>query len=199
MLRCTEQKICNISYMHPNQNIKFNEWCMKIDPPMWIAADFECMNIPINDNNNNNVNDDDNDNVTDKLFINKPLAIGYNIVKNPDYDNQNLEKDGYIKYFGEDCVEWFVNEMLEIESYMKTYFKIELEINLDTIPENQNQTTCWLCEKEFTPKDLKDNLVVRDHCHLTGKFRGLAHNNCNVNTRKAHTSFVPILVHNFSG
>ena len=106
---------------------------------MWIAADFECMNIPIIDN----------DNVTDKLFINKPVAIGYNIVKNLDYDNLNLEKDGYIKYFGKDCVEWFINEMLEIKSYMKTYFKNELEIILDTISENYDQTTCWLCEKNL--------------------------------------------------
>ena len=89
--------------------------------------------------------------------------------------------------------------MLEIESYMKTYFKIELEINLDTIPENYDQTTCWLCEKEFELKDVKENPVVKDHCHLTGKFRGLAHNSCNLNTRKAHTSLVPILFHNFSG
>ena len=199
MLRCIEQKVCNISYMHPNQKTKFNDWYMKIDPPMWIAADFECMNIPINDNDNDNDNENDNNGVTDKLFINKPIAIGYNIVKNPDYDNLNLEKDGYIKYFGEDCVEWFVNGMLEIESYMKTYFKNELEINLDTIPENYDQTTCWLCEKEFKAKNLKENPVVRDHCHLTGKFRGLAHINCNLNTRKAHTSFVPILFHNFSG
>ena len=197
MLRCFEQKVCNISYMHPNQKKKFNDWYMKIDPPMWIAADFECINIPINDNDNDNEND--NDKVTDKLFVNKPLAIGYNIVKNSEYDNLNLEKDGYIKYFGEDCVEWFVNEMLEIESYMKTYFNNDLDINLDTIPENYDQTTCWLCEKEFKPKDLKDNPVVRDHCHLTGKFRGLAHSNCNLNTRKSHSSFVPILFHNFSG
>ena len=46
---------------------------------------------------------------------------------------------------------------------------------------------------------MKENPVVRDHCHLTGRFRVLAHNNCNLNTRKAHTSFVPILFHNFSG
>ena len=177
--------------MQPNQKINISDWYMKIDPPMWIAADFECMNVPINDN--------DDDNVTDKLFINKPLAIGYNIVKNSDYDNLNLEKDGYIKYFCEDCVKWFVNEILETESYMKTYFKNELEINPDTIPENYNETTCWLCEKEFSPKDLKDNPIVRDHCHLTGRFRGLSHNNCNLNTRKAHTSFVLILIHNFSG
>ena len=118
MLRCIEQKVCHISYMQPNQKIKFNDWYMKIDPPMWIAADFECMNLPINNNNNNDDNvsviDHDNNGVTDKLFVNKPVAIGYNIVKNPDYDNLNLEKDGYIKYFCENCVEWFINEMLEI-------------------------------------------------------------------------------------
>ena len=183
--------MCNKSYMHPNQKIKFNDWYIKIDPPIWIAANFECMNIPIIDS--------DNDHVTDKLFINKPVAVGYNIVKTPEYENLNLENDGYIKYFGEDWVEWYINEMLEIESHMKTYFKNELEINLDTIPKNYDQTTYWLCEKEYKPKDVKENPVVKDHCHLTARFRGLAHKSCNLNTRKAHTSFVPILFHNFSG
>ena len=164
---------------------------MKIDPPMWIVADFECMIIPIIDNDNNNV--------TNKMFVNKAAAIGYNIVKNLDYENLNLEKDGYIKHFGEDCVEWFMNEMLEIEEYVKSFFKNELEINLDTIPKTYDQTTCWLCEKEFKLKDVKENPVAKDHCHLTGKFRGLAHNNCNLNTRKAHPSFVPVLFYNFSG
>ena len=158
---------------------------MKIDPPMWIAADFECMNLPINDNNiyddnnddNVNVIDHNNNGVTDKLFINKPVAIGYNIVKNLVYDNLNLEKEGFIKYFGEDCVEWFINEMLEIESYMKTYFKNELAISFGTIPENYDQTTCWFCEKELKPKGLKENPIVKDLCHLTGRLRGLAHDN----------------------
>ena len=170
MLRCIEQNVCNISYMHPNQKIKINDWYMKIDPPMWKAADFECMNVPINDN------DDDNDHVTDKLFVNKPVAIGYTMVKNPDYENLNLEKDGFIKNFGEDCVEWFKNEMLEIEGYMKNYFKNEIEINLDTIPEKYDQITCWLCEKEVKLKDVEENSVVKDHCQITGKFRGFASN-----------------------
>ena len=109
-----------------------------------------------------------------------------------------MEKDGYIEYFGEDCVEWFINEMLEIEGYMKLYFKNELEINLDTIPKKFDQTTCWLFENEFKLKNEKENPFVKDHCPLTGKFRGLAHNVCNLNTRKALTSFVPILFYNFS-
>ena len=183
--------------MHPNQKMKFNDWYMKIDPPLWKTADFECMNVLTNDNDNVNVND--NDYVSDKFFVNKPIAIFYNIVQNPDYENLNLEKDGYINYFGEDCVEWLINEMLETESYMKNYPKKELEINLNAIPENYDQSSCWLCEKEFELKDLKENPFVKDHCNLTGKFRGLAHNNCNLNTRKAHTSFVPILFHSFSG
>ena len=201
MLRCIEQKVCNISHMHSNQKIKFNDWYMKIDPPVWMAADFECMNVLINDTDNDNdkVNVNDNDHVTDKLFVNKTVSMGYNVVKNLYYENLNLEKDGYIKYFGEACVEWFINEKLEIEGYMKKYFKNEIEIILDTNPENYYQTSCWLCQKEIKLKDVKENSVVKDHCHLTGKFRGFAHNNCNLNTRKAHTSFVPLLVHKFSG
>ena len=114
---------------------------------MWMAADFECRNVLINDN------DIDNAHVTDKLFVSKPVAICDSVVKTPDYENLNLEKDGFIKYFDEDCVEWFINEMLEIEGYMKMCFKNELEINLDTIPKNYDQTTCCLCEKEIILKD----------------------------------------------
>ena len=88
--------------------------------------------------------------------------------------------------------------MLEIEGYMKNYFKKESEIILDTIPENYDQINCWLGEKEVKLKDVKENPVVKDHCHLIGKSRGPAHNKFNLNTRKAHTSFVPILFHNFS-
>ena len=35
--------------------------------------------------------------------------------------------------------------------------------------------TCWICEK------LIDHKKVRDHCHITGKFRGAPHWTCNIN------------------
>ena len=126
------------------------------------------MNVLFNDNDNDDKNDivhvNDNDHVTDKLFVSKPVAIGYNIVKNPDYENLKMKKGGYIKYFDEDCVEWFIYEMLGIGDYMKNYFKNELEINLFTIPENYDQSTCWLCEKEFKHEVVKENPIVKDHC-----------------------------------
>ena len=39
---------------------------------------------------------------------------------------------------------------------------------------------------------------VRDHCHLTGKYRGPAHNNCNLNL-KQKVNFISIFFHNLAG
>ena len=36
--------------MHPNQNIKVNDWYMKRNLTIWKAADFKCMNIPADEN-----------------------------------------------------------------------------------------------------------------------------------------------------
>ena len=41
------------------------------------------------------------------------------------------------------------------------------------------QTKCWMCNEEFNDKDVK----VRDHCHFTGRYRGAAHNSCNLRYR----------------
>jgi len=39
--------------------------------------------------------------------------------------------------------------------------------------------------------------IASDHCHLTGKFRGAAHNDCNLNYKVP--KFIPIVLHNLSG
>ncbi len=38
---------------------------------------------------------------------------------------------------------------------------------------------------------------VRDHCHLTGKYRGAAHNYCNLNY--SFTGRIPVILHNLRG
>ena len=56
-----------------------------------------------------------------------------------------------------------------------------------------NATDCHICEKPFNPTDVKH----RDHCHFTGKYRGAAHEGCNLNYTKSHS--IPIVCHNLSG
>ena len=52
---------------------------------------------------------------------------------------------------------------------------------------------CWICQGKFDEKQKK----VRDHCHFTGKFRGAAHNICNLQFKKP--KFTPVIFHNLSG
>ena len=54
----------------------------------------------------------------------------------------------------------------------------------------QQSNSCWICEKLIDNDDEK----VRDHCHVTGKFRGAAHWSFNTNCQL--TKKFPIIFHN---
>ena len=53
---------------------------------LWNTADFHFMNIPVDDENQISLNQ--------TLFLNKPFAIVYIIVKKSEYDSLKLEKKG---------------------------------------------------------------------------------------------------------
>ena len=55
----------------------------------------------------------------------------------------------------------------------------------------QAATECHICGDELC----EDH--VRDHCHVTGKFLGAAHESCNVNYQIP--KFFPVIFHNLSG
>ena len=54
------------------------------------------------------------------------------------------------------------------------------------------QKICYIGKKEFDKKYYK----VKDHCHYTGKYRGTAHNICNL--RYKIPKEIPIVFHNGS-
>ena len=52
-----------------------------------------------------------------------------------------------------------------------------------TYEENKSykkKNICCMCKKEFSTDDDKKYHKVRDHCDYTGKYRGAAHNVCNL-------------------
>ena len=57
----------------------------------------------------------------------------------------------------------------------------------------QQSNSCWICEKLID----NDGEKVRDRCHGTGKFRGAAHWDCNINFQV--TKKVPVTSHNLRG
>ena len=57
---------------------------------------------------------------------------------------------------------------------------------------------CHYCDRGFNLINLEGILEpkVRDHCHLSGKYRGAAHNTCNLNAKQGKT--IPVIFHNLS-
>ena len=54
----------------------------------------------------------------------------------------------------------------------------------------QERKSCWICKKLIDNDDEK----VIDHCNISGKFRGAAHWDCNINFQL--TKNVPVMFHN---
>ena len=61
----------------------------------------------------------------------------------------------------------------------------------------REQNTCYICRKEFSTDDNdKQCHIVRDHCQYTGKYRGAAHNICNL--RYKTPKEISVVFHNGS-
>ena len=60
----------------------------------------------------------------------------------------------------------------------------------------QKATHCHICEKKYRV----DDVSVRDHCHVTGKYRGSAHQTCNLKLQiSAEKIKIPVVFHNLKG
>ena len=71
---------------------------------------------------------------------------------------------------------------------MKKHFNKNFIMSAEEEERFQLSNSCWICDKLF---DVGNN-KVRDHCHITGKYRGAEHWSCNVNlklSKKIHVIF----------
>ena len=58
---------------------------------------------------------------------------------------------------------------------MKRHFNKKLVMTKKDNEDFKNSTTCWICDNDYTDSKLKDN------CHITLKYKGSAHRDCNIN------------------
>ena len=86
-------------------------------------------------------------------------------------------------------VEYLERDLEKVYDILTTNVPVKMTGNEEL--EFQNVEVCYAC------KGTLGNDRVRDHCHLTGEYRGAAHNACNLKMKTP--MFVPVLFHNLEG
>ena len=167
----------------PNSHIYWKKYFQKNKLYFRIYADFEA------DNKKENTSIGDK---TTNIYKQEPVCNGYQIVS----ELEDVLKSGYYKSpLGQENVNWFVGELIKLENKMNFWFKNTKKDIIMTEEDNQdfeNNNICRYCEKYI------ETNKIRDHCHLTGKYRGPAHNECNLQVKQKDSNFITIGLHNFS-
>ncbi|KYN38931.1 hypothetical protein ALC56_06691 [Trachymyrmex septentrionalis] len=177
---------CRLCIILPNENDKwlsFRSHNKKERLLFVVYADLECiLEKKINDENISRFT----------YQHHKVFSVGYYI--RCVYDKT---MSIYKSYRGEDCVSWFVKELYDLAHRAKMIF--DKNVTMAEFTSNvewekfRNATHYHICERPFEEGDLR----VRDHCHLTGRYRGLAHSRCNLHYQDTYV--IPVFFHNLTG
>ena len=155
-----------------NKILKYNHGEKFMRAPFIIFADLESLLEKMN-----TCYDSPEKSSTTK--INKHTPPGCSILMHCSF-NKAENKIDYHR--GEDCMKKFCIDLREHATKIINYEKKERMALTKKGEKNHNkQKVCYICRKEFNTDD-SDNkyLKVRDHCHYTGKYRGAAHDICNL-------------------
>ena len=174
-----------------NNTLKFNNFHKQQPVPFVIYADFEAITEKISGCRPNN-----NKSFTEAYQKHTDCGFGYKVVCC--YDDKYTQPMKI--YRGEKAVYTFLEYMLDEVKYCKRIIKKEFNKPLNMTKENEEEfqkaDECHICNKKYTADDIR----VRDHCHITGKFRGSAHQECNLQLRLNQDKIkIPVIFHNLRG
>ena len=64
-----------------------------------------------------------------------------------------------------------IEEGIYFSDVMQNILNKELVMTKKENEDIESSTKCWICDNNY----IDGNIIVRDHCHITGKYRGSAH------------------------
>ena len=174
-----------------NNILKFNNFHKQQPVPFVIYADFEAITEKISA-----CSPKDDKSYTEAYQKHTDCGYGYKIVCC--YDDKYSKP--VTTYRGEKAVYKFMEAMLEEVKYCKRIMKKEfnkpLRMTKEDEEEFQKANECHICNIKYTNEDVK----VRDHCHITGKYRGSANQECNLKLRVNPEEIkIPVIFHNLRG
>ena len=178
--------------------LKFNNFHKQLPVPFVIYADFEAITKKVQgcEQSEEMKKDQDTRSYMEAYQTHEDCGSAYKVVCC--YD------DKYSKpiqtYRSENAVYKFMEKMLEEVEYCKAVIKKHFNKPLVMTEDDEQcfitMNGCHICGEKYTDKDVH----VRDHCHMTGKFRGSAHQACNLKLRiKPEDIKIPVIFHNLRG
>jgi len=151
--------------------LKFKNPHKQLKVPFVIYADFEAITEKIQGGQQNN-------DKSDTEAYQKHTDCGYAYKIECCYDDQYSKQ--LELYRGENAVYKFMQSMTDevkwCKQTMRKHFNKPLKMTTEDEANFQKAVKCNICNKHYTKEDTR----VRDHCHITGKFRGSAHDYCNL-------------------
>ena len=156
-----------------SEYVKLRNYGRKIKSPFKIYADFESILVPADNWKQN------------------PEESYTNI-----YQKHNACSYGYklVKCLGNDPAHNFINSIIEESKYcsnvVKKDFNKELVMTKEDNEDFKETVKCWICDNDYIDSDIK----VRDHCHITEKYRGSAGRDCKIDLKLNHK--IPVACHN---
>ena len=162
--------------------IKFKHYCNSEKVPFIIYADTESLLKPIQSCEPN-----PQSSYTKKYQKHKPISYSYYIKCFDD----NVFSQEPRSYTGLDAMQKFVESLEKDVIEIANIPKVDMIFGKEEAERFNKETKCWICKE-----DLNDD-KVRDHCHFTGRYRGAAHNKCNLKYKKP--KFISVVFHNLSG
>ena len=111
--------------------------------------------------------------------INKYTPCRYSLFPHCSFDTTKNKLD---YYRGNNCMKNFCFDLKEHATKIINYEKIKMIPLIKEEKEiHSEQKVCYICKKGFNTDDgNKKYHKVRGHCHYTGKYRGDAHDICNL-------------------
>ena len=178
--------------------LKFNNFHKQLPVPFVIYADFEAITKKVQgcEQSEEMKNEKNKRSYTEAYQTHEDCGSAYKVVYC--YDDK-YSKDICI-YRGENAVYRFMEQMLGEVKYCKDVIKKHFNKPLVMTEDDEMCfkliDKCHICGEKYTNKDVR----VKEHCHITGKFRGSAHQECNLKLRiKPENIKIPVIFHNLRG
>ena len=170
----------------PGSTIEYQNYRKQLPAPFVIYADFEAITEKVSEKAPQKSR-------TEQYQKHTACGYGYKVVCC--YDDKFSKP---IKVFrGKMAIHKFMEDMLAEVKYCQKVNRIHFTKPIEMTDEDEKSfkraKECHICKIPY----ITGNKRVRDHCHVTGKYRGSAHEYCNQNY--SLTNKIPVVFHNLKG